>query len=334
MHFQPWQAFIDVAGQLYPMERNLPLHKRVAAERRRITGFDFTHAANYRKHLHRLETEYLWIKAGRPYYNVHPTLVSGLCRTNLDVIPSHLLEVPGQFAAVNVRFAEHHDEIGGMRSVLFARNEIKYTLFTELPFREKVTVDGRVADVTKCITVEWSAREGETIPESFYRMLGDLERRTVNEGDNGTSLEFVEALHFKDRLLNCLRLLATVGFLANSHDELLQREVLNRDQRAYDQAVAGGNVRRQEQIAKRAHRRGKVGWNVGTNEMAVGERPPRPGSQSGDGSRTHKWAHIRSGHPHAVRYGPGRSQVKIKWFRPTVVRSDLPFQPGETGAQS
>ena len=304
--------------------------KRVSAERRRITGFNFTHSVNRHKHLHRLETEHLWIKSGRPYYNVHPKLVPNLCRTNLDIIPSHLLEVPGQFAAVNVRFAEEHGELGGIRNVLFARNQNKYTLFTESPFREKVTVDGRTAQVTKCITMEWSAREGETIPESFYRMLNDLERRQAS-GDHEISLEFLEVLLANDRLLNCLRLLATIGFLANSNDELLQREVLNHDRKAFEQAVASGNVRRQERIATRAQRRGKVGWNVGTNEMFVGEQPPNPSSRDGDGSRTHQWAHIRSGHPHAVRFGPGRTQVKIKWFRPTVVRPDLPFKPGDTG---
>jgi hypothetical protein len=126
----------------------------------------------------------------------------------------------------------------------------------------------------------------------------------------------------REVLENCLRLIATVGLIANNPEEnLLQYDVLSKDRAAFAKA----DDERREQLIDRARRRGKFGWNVGTNELFVGEVPKWSGYKEGGSGRERTHAHIRSGHLHAVRCGPGRRNAKIKWFRRTVVRPDLPF---------
>ena len=72
-------------------------------------------------------------------------------------------------------------------------------------------------------------------------------------------------------------------------------------------------------VDRLAERRRATEVAVG-QELDLAHTELRPGEGR---ERTH--AHIRSGHFHAVRCGEGRKNVKVKWFRPTVVRPDLPF---------
>jgi len=72
----------------------------------------------------------------------------------------------------------------------------------------------------------------------------------------------------------------------------------------------------------RAHRRGKKGWIVGGRETRL---PRSGGGGQGGGTRGELTkSHLRCGHFHAVRCGKGRSEIKVMWFPPTVVRPDLP----------
>jgi hypothetical protein len=97
---------------------------------------------------------------------------------------------------------------------------------------------------------------------------------------------------------------------------------LSKDRSSFD----GGSEEQRQTIIERAKRRGKNGYNVGCDLMFLGERP-KGESRSGEATgRELQYAHIRGGHPHAVRYGEGKKLVKIKWFAPTTVRDDLPFK--------
>jgi len=104
-------------------------------------------------------------------------------------------------------------------------------------------------------------------------------------------------------------------------DGLLEYDVLSKDRQKFREA----DDERRNLLIDRARRKGKVGWNVGTTELLLGDMPRQkvnlPEHQRGE----HSHAHIRTGHLHAVRYGEGKRQVRIKWFRPAVVRPDLPF---------
>jgi len=320
---KPWTTLLDEHRRLFPTDRKLSLQERMAAVGDRIRNDRFADLETKRRDLTRLEAEGSWVKAGKPYYNVHPQLVPKICRTNLDAIPASFIEVPNLFPAVNLRFADRHQEIGNAAGVLFSRSDDGFALVADTG--RCYSVDGCRLGV--CVTFQLQFHDEETIPQAYARILKDVEGKAQMGADEDGPLRHFLVEGLQGWYLNIFRLMATVGFLANCEDDLLQCDVLSRDRRAYAEALANDDVPQQDRIVQRAIRRGKHGWNIGTNEMFAGEYPPQP-QQPGDKTKAeHKWAHIRSGHPHAVRYGPGRKYVKIKWFRPTVVRPDLKFKP-------
>ena len=123
---------------------------------------------------------------------------------------------------------------------------------------------------------------------------------------------------------NCCKLAVTIGFMANSKSELIEPDILGRDRQRY----ATGDDAVKAQCADRAKRRGKFGWNVGNDLMFLGEQDSQHHAAEGERGELN-YSHLRGGHPHAVRYGKGKKKVKIMWFRPTRVRADLPFKPGD-----
>lgn len=322
MDFKCWTVFMDEIARVFPDDRKLPLEERVATTRDRIRYDWFAHPEQKRKDQFRVTAEHAWLKSRKPFYNVHPQLVPQLCQTNLDKIPASFIEIPGHFGAVNLRFAAPHSELNGAFGALFAKDDDGFILVADTGHRN------RVDDLkwTICVTLPLRFHGEETIPEAYERIVKDLEQKRKVSADPEAPLTHFLAENLRDWYLNMFRLVATVGFLANCDDEILQRDVLSRDRRAFAEALANDDVEQGDRIAQRAVRRGKIGWNAGTNEMFAGEYPAAKSQGAGGQGGEHKWAHIRSGHPHAVRYGPGRTKVKIKWFRPTVVRPDLPFK--------
>ena len=45
--------------------------------------------------------------------------------------------------------------------------------------------------------------------------------------------------------------------------------------------------------------------------------------------RTLHYQHWRAGHFHRVRHGEGPAKIRVKWFRPTLIRPDLPLCPNK-----
>jgi len=280
------------------------------------------------------QLELAWTNDKRPYYNVHPALVSKLCEVNLDAIPSPLMEVPDNGAVVNIRLAENHPEFtykermdvktrgvdwelgyfdkgASVTSVLMASVQNPYNIpgrgetegFMFLLNGSTLTSDGR----SSVLVLLAGKVEGMTMEEVFaktMKMYGDTtpdQRRVMR---------------------NVLRLCVTIGFLRNGDDELITPDVLSKDRQRHK---TGTDADRQA-IEDRARRRGKLGWNVGNDAMFLPDSQApgghTPTSQGGELS----YAHLRKGHFHAVRFGPGRSKVKLMWFRPTTVRPDKPFK--------
>ena len=283
----------------------------------------------------RLGEEYLWLVAGQPYYNVHPKLVSHLCHCKLDKLPANYLEVPGGFASVLIRFAEPSPELRVqddeyVRSILMSRSllSLPRDQFEDLlehgqppsgldSVADKLTLRIDLGDRGECDGLsyirEWTVGLRLSPDRTLDQEFAAYEDTAPDAIAPGTRRRAV--------LENCLRLIATLGLIANRpEDDLLEYDVLGKDRAAF--AVA--NEDRRQQLIDRARRRGKVGWNVGTNELFVGD-VPHWSAQTGGTGHGQSHAHIRTGHLHAVRCGPGRKDVMVKWFRPTVVRPDLPF---------
>lgn len=338
MQYSQWRTRFDEAKELFPESRRSPLKERMITEAERLMSMNLARE-DVHQELERLSQEYLWLYADQPYYNLHPGVVPYLCRCNLDNIPAELVEMPGNCDTVHIRFAEPHADLvveGSeyVRSILLAKPVLsrlsKTDGFTRLLGEgERATVldkpshelylridlgergEFRGVSTMKDWAITVHLESGRTLGEEFAR-YEDIAPDRIAPGTRR-----------REVVKNCLRLIATVGFLANSPDEtLIQHDVLGKDRAKFENA----DEAQKQKIIARARRRGKRGWNIGTNEFFVGQLPKlSSGKSSGEGTE-HTHAHIRTGHLHAVRFGEAKKYVKIKWFRPTVVRPDLPFQ--------
>lgn len=191
--------------------------------------------------------------------------------------------------------------------------------FLTLCIDEGVRLKDGGVERTLCNIITISCRHGQTISEAIQTTV-----------DKATSKEQIVMLSMGERLVNLLRVIISSGFLANCpEDGLVVPDVLGSDRQSYREAEKRGDQNAMSIIAERAKRRGKFGFNIGTSEMFAGESEPVESKSSEETGRQLSFSHIRGGHPHAVRYGEGKGKVKIKWFRPTRVRPDLPFKGGE-----
>ena len=348
MRYPEWQTLFDEAGKFHPDEKGRDLKWRYDTEIRRILNYPFRENFVRTNKMLRLGAEYGWVKEGKPYYKIHPLLIGQLARTNLDKIPAKFVEVPNNYMSINIRFSddvclpEFEIENGkpqfGMvdtkrypaqtRSVMFCR--IKGLLRPDqdefvihLDDGARTTIEG--IKVMVLTTLHFSVIGDETFPETVKRVVAGYEN-----DPNVSEPERLIYRNVSNRLMSIMSLVVAVGFLANSPEEgLVVPDVLNDDQNKLDEALKKGDQAAIDRLAQRARNRHKLGWNVGTNEMFVGEVPLEHQEKSEGAGRELKWSHIRTGHPHAVRVGEGRKGVKIKWFRPTRVRDDLPFKPTE-----
>lgn len=360
MEFHTWQTLFDEFKALYrndPVKRKMTNEQIFAAEQASLIEYPFKNPNTRIDRLMRLAVERRWIDSGRPYYNVHPQLVRSLCKTNLDKIPSGYVEMPEGLDVVCFRFAEEvpiqylsnvgahalmddrvHNSPIFCRSLLFSRvgysgdeelqriaeaanlttEQVKlvqcqqFILFLDEGFRAQGT-----DNLTLCNLVNFGAEKDQTIPQAIQACLANMSNR----------YEKLMWMALGERLSNLLKIIVSCGFLANSNDDgLVVPDILSKDRTNYADAVKRNDTEKIKQIVERARRRGKLGYNIGTNEMFVGEAAiDRQERASGTGNEL-KYSHLRGGHPHAVRYGEGSKKVKIKWFRPTRVRKDLPFK--------
>lgn len=346
MQFHNWQPMLDEAGKINPKEKKLPLDERLKIEIDRIKEFPFRIKSNMYKRLLRASSEFLWATEGRPYYNIHPAMISHLSKIDLDKIPVELIEIPNDFHSICVRFSnnvpirykdnEHMlfgqqegDDPIQVRCVLFSSitnpKDLKELNLDEdrgfvMHLDEGVRTHQRGVDCVVCNTFRFTARKDETIPHALQRNLDELSKSSDQS-------DYLLASHLRQKIEALFKVVVSVGFLANApEDGVIVPDVLSNDASKYKEAVSKGDQERIEVIENRAKRRGKVGWNVGTNEIFVGEsgfrsKPPI----KGEGKQL-QYSHIRQGHFHAVRFGKNKEKIKLKWYRSKRIREDLPFK--------
>lgn len=268
-----------------------------------------------------LVSEYLWVKGDRPYYNVYPSLVPVFAKGRLD-IPVNLLKLPHGSSCFCIRLPEENkslviDDQHRVQTILFWKLEKevinKYLKKIQFEFpvhnmimlwidvNERESVHGSPFPILTYKTLVWD--NDETIEESMCKL------QESNSSQLGLKVP-------EEIVRNCVRLAASVCFLVESGDELIVPDVLAKDRIAYQQAKT---KQEKDKFREKAIKAGKFGWNVGVEEM-FNSRPT-----VGVGGEL-QYAHVRDGHWHTVLYGTNKSQRKIIWYRPTVVRSDLPFR--------
>ena len=281
----------------------------------------------------RLLAEHCWDKIeGRPYYNIHPKLVGKLCKVDLNKIPSTLFQMPHGARAVNIRFAQQHDQF-----------TVHEKMLTENSTASGIMTRGTMPAGSFCHGVLMIDNRAQALPgvgtmprnllfimdfnvftryqQPIYTIMGLMP-------EDGKSIEDVLRESSKGRsdsydemIRNIMRLAVTIGFLADN-PTICEVDVLAKDR----QKFGGATETDRETIIARARRKGKNGWNIGNDMMFLGARPVGERRASRPTGRELEYAHIRGGHPHAVRYGKDKQLVKIMWYQPTTVRDDLPFK--------
>lgn len=257
----------------------------------------------------RLGAESAWIDCGSPYYKIGGHYLEAAARARLDV-PCDMMRLP--FPAMLVRLQEGHglilhdhgDEVGGeLKTILAVETEDGLTIHAVFD-----------SDDPEGTTMVFSMRldEGGSLEDAIERGTARPHRDIEGGYMSGGA-----AVAMNRIARQCLKVLTTVALLAIGKSELLDPEVLSRDRASMKSASDEAKSR----IVDRARRRGKTGWTVGETRLPRNSRA-NPAERSGGRELTR--SHLRGGHFHAVRYGRGRTEIKVMWFPPTAVRPDLP----------
>jgi hypothetical protein len=149
---------------------------------------------------------------------------------------------------------------------------------------------------------------GKTVAEVFSEFKID---DTFHEGVPVSS-EFIE---------RAVKLALSVGFLAKCDNFPFDADVLAKDRPKYRQGDPG----QRDRCVARAHRQGKHGWFVGTDDTF--RRAAIRSDREGTG-RELDHAHIRGCHFNFYWCGPRDSPtLEARWIPAQTVRPDLPFKP-------
>jgi hypothetical protein len=277
-----------------------------------------------------------WFSCGCPYYKVTSGCYDALVRTSLDHCGFADIRVP--FKAIAVRFpddrsemypvslvmrvgwdqwrevtraAAAEDEIVNKRISGFAIDSLYVGLQSRETFAQHRTKRDRNGVLQASFaTVSWPTRGVTTV--------GDLLR-------GGDSFAGDMASDKKDVFSRHLHVILGVLLLAtHAHDEMFSSVLLRKDEQRYASADMAGRLRMVERAA-RLHRR--RGWVVGGSLICPTIRDEK--SDSGEPTGRHlDYRHWRAGHFHHVRHGKAHGLTKLVWFKPTIVRADLPEKVG------
>lgn len=273
----------------------------------------------------RLAAEVEWDKLGSPYYNIHTQMVPKLCKSNLDKIPSAMLKMPHGLSVVNIRFCQQHPEFTVTEEHSSENyDEYAYGKFS-MPagcFLHGVLMHKEADSGIVLFFMDFGLFDKNRQPTYSLFGIRPNDSLSMQQCIDVAARYSSKPIHpYYSLIANIMRLAVTIGFLSDN-PTICEADVLSADKSKY--AVA--NDEQRESIAARARRRGKYGFNVGTDLMFLGERPMGERRTSVATGRELEYAHIRAGHPHAVRYGESKKLVKVMWYVPVTVRDDLPFK--------
>lgn len=202
---------------------------------------DLLKAKNTKVPKDRPVSEFRWWEAGRPYYNCYPGVVPMLTKLRLD-IPMSSIHIPHRSFLVRLREDDCSLTVGN-------------GLYTQtMLFSELIATDGtKFWSLMITLIGEGGVKDSELFV-SMYKVqpdtnIDDIQKLVVSELRD--DLDPVG-------LTNCLKLVCTICLLGTD-SEMLERDVLAADRRAYDT----GNEQQRTAIESRANRRGKNGFTIG-----------------------------------------------------------------------
>lgn len=271
-------------------------------------------------------TELDWHNRGRPYYKIYPALLPMFLNTKLDV-PGKYLHAP--FSSFLIRLPQGH----GCEGLTAEGRELQLIFVTEVAKGDTLELLEPIEHEHMFILWMNFGEVYEGMPYYIFQTMkfrpGESIESAVNrqrqpEKVDQESLSI--GIDITDEIINnCVRLTASVCFLATGADRIVEPDVLTRDLQRYIEAKRGENPERVQQLHDRAQRRGKQGWTLG-REILVPTR--YQSSDGGEPTGEHlAYQHQRGAHFHIYHYGPGKNKWKVKWVNQLTVRPDLPAPP-------
>ena len=226
-----------------------------------------------------------WEQARRPYYNVWPSIVPMLTRLNLD-LDSGLIQLP--LPALCVRLPKQQNPLTfDWQGQPF---EIHCMLMGDMD-------DGRGISILIDVG-EIMDNSAFNVPIYTYRNFPRRSGLTVEQSLAGLGKGITADIGVQipdDLLTDCVRLCCSLCLLEND-PEIISPDVLSKDRDKFD--LTGD-----QRYIDKAHRRGKVGWDVGRHvEVAP---------------------HYRRPHMALVWTGRGRAVPKIVPRRGSVVHREV-----------
>jgi hypothetical protein len=227
-----------------------------------------------------------WEKAKRPYYNMWPSIIPMLTRLNLD-IDSALIRLP--LPALCIRFPKDA-----------AKNPLTFDWKGD-EVSVRCILMGEINDGTglSVLVDIGEVMEGVGVPIYTYRNFPRKPGLTVEQSlaGLGTKGLFDEiGVQVPASLItDCVRLCCSLCLLEND-PSIISPDVLADDRAKFD---ASGDQR----YIEKAHRRGKVGWDVGRQIEMI--------------------PHYRRPHMTLVRTGRGRAVPRIVPRKGSVVHREM-----------
>ena len=241
------------------------------------------------------------------------------------------------------------DKVGLLKSV---RNMFSDPAFAHLNILEheretgiiKVRIDFKTKELSERY-IEDITSDKETVnfikqvnpPGQFFRNIPVVPNRTIEE----TIGIFVDTpamvTNFSDEVIPasvieaCFRVLVGIYFVSTGSQKVLEYDVISKHLNAYRKMREDGNSKRCQEYESKAKKKGKFGWNVGSERKDRHLKLPKGMTYDealrDAGSRDLLYQHTRGGHWHTYKIGEGRKQVIVKWVEETTVRKDLPIRP-------
>lgn len=222
-------------------------------------------------------TENTWLRQGSPYYNIHPELVSKLCKVDLTKIPSTLFKMPHNLTVMNIRFCQAHPEFTLAEGKRLRNSYMPSGAFlhgimmirskgSEEPIRSK-KADDWIADNGVLFLLDFNLINPESKTRQFAMFAFSMDERLSLEESlkKTTFVGSSDDKDYNDIICNSVRLAVTIGFLSDN-PVVCEADVLNNDKQKFLDA----DDAQREIYAAKARRKGKYGYNVGTDLMFVG----------------------------------------------------------------
>jgi len=274
---------------IYQFYRNMGDH-----DAHELKPFDFYcklmtgYGGRYNEVYTQLGMEANWYNAHQPYYSIWPAIVPPLLKLNLAVdasfmqppIPELFLRLPVENNPLKFEFEGEKFEVQG---IMMAKiDEIK---------AEKVSGVSVWIDIGEEVKMVDSGL-GQRI--YTYRTFSCRKGISLEEEISGLPKAFTASVGIvvpEDIQRDCIKLCCCMCLLENDPD-VITADVLNRDRAKFDETG-------DKKYVEKAHRRGKVGWDIG--------------------KRLEMSPHIRIAHAALYWTGPGRTVPRILFRKGSII---------------